>query len=119
MAYQIALQPLVTTGTTPGFLELVPIEQGTCVTLAGEVICISSTGLVRAWGVRRTAKWLVGGSPALVGTAPATIMESDASFAPAVALNLSGSLIRIQCTGVAGATIQWTASISAIEVTKP
>jgi hypothetical protein len=122
MAYQISSQPILTVGTSPGFIELMPIEQGSCLALYGRVLCISSAGLVRSWDVARTAKWLVGGSPALVGTAPAAVIESDASFAPTVALALGGTsanMVRVQCTGLSGATIRWSACVTAIEVVKP
>lgn len=122
MAYQVSSQPISTTSATPAFIDLVPIEQGTCLALYGRVLCISAGGLVRSWDVARTAKWLVGGSPVLVGTAPTAIVEADASFAPAVALALGGAggnLIRVQCTGLAATTIRWVVHATAIEVAKP
>ena len=119
MAYQISSDPITTIGTTAGFIDLISIAAGSCVTLSGNVLCVSSTGLVRAWNVTRTGKRLVGGSPTLVGSAPAAVVESDASFAPAIALAVGGAtgdLIRIQCTGVSGATIRWVAIVQATEL---
>ena len=116
------IQQLTTVGATPGFLDLGPIELGQAFIMKGEIIAMSSTGLVRSWSVQRTIKRTLAGVIALVGTLPPPVGEQDAGTGWSIALVMggpNGNMIRVQCTGSAGLTVRWNCTPVFTEVSQP
>ncbi len=109
-------QTTVTTGTTPGSLGPIPIlaAAGAAVSLRGPVVARNpATGDTASWDLAALIKgW---GTPqAAVGEQGAPSYQADPALAGCtLAVAVSGSFVTVIVTGVAGAVLTWSCTLTA------